>query len=470
MGEPEQDKTVDSSHVEHPARIVYGSETGAARAGTLAALVEYLTCPDKLDASFNRTFFATYTYFTSGTELLQLLLERYDCALPITSHSAQSAVWSDQIKPVIRSRVMIVLNQWLEDFWVWNEPKNPETQKNLLKLQAFAQDSDSSILQQKLLETIQCRLAGVEPRGTKRPLSQPSSIATTSSSSSAPKPILPRKLKPSKPQFLKLDARELARQLTLMESCIFGKVQPGELLHKNWQRKESLTLAPNVRALIQFFNQLSSWVGALVLAESDLKKRTQIIGHFINVAKTCHEIQNYSAVVAILSGLQSAPVYRLGRTWAMVTQRDCDTLEPLQALMSSEQNHRIYRDALRRAIPPCIPFLGLFLKDLIFIEDGNPALTPDERLINFSKYSMLATTIHTVQRFQEAMYCLQPVPELQEYLATELQQPSDLQKMWGRSCELEPRGRWDKNRERDTYTATGGMTTSMVVACMVFDD
>ncbi|KAL4907938.1 hypothetical protein BDW74DRAFT_148268, partial [Aspergillus multicolor] len=469
MGEPEQDKIVDSSHVEHPEKIIHDSENGAIKAGTLAALVEHLTCPDKLDASFNRTFLTTYTYFSSGTELLQLLLERYDYAPAITSPPTESIDWSDQSKSVIQSRVMIVLNQWLEDFWDWNEPKGPETQKNLLRLQAFVHGSEPSLLQQKLLETIQCRLAGIEPRGTKRPLSQPSSIATTSSSSSAPKPILPRKLKPSKLQFLKLDARELARQLTLMESCMFGKVQPNELLHKNWQRKDSLALAPNARALIQFFNQLSSWVGSLVLAESDLKKRTQIIGHFINVAKACHELQNYSAVVSILSGLQCAPVYRLGRTWAMVTQRDCDTLEPLQDLMSSEQNHQIYRNVLRRAMPPCIPFLGLFLKDLIFIEDGNSALTPDERLINFSKYSMLASMIHTVQRFQEAGYCLQPVPELQEYLATELQQSTDLQKMWDKSCELEPRGRWDKNRERDTYTATGGMTTAMVVACMVFD-
>ncbi|KAL4998290.1 ras guanine nucleotide exchange factor domain-containing protein [Aspergillus recurvatus] len=467
MGDPEQDKTADSSHVEYPAGLIY-DDNESIRAGSLAALVEHLTHLNELDA-FNRIFLTTYTYFTSGTELLQLLLERYDCALSVAPDSTETREWSNQGNPLIRLRVMDILNQWLEDFWTWNEPKGPETHGKLLKLQSFAMATESNTAQQKLLETIHCRLMGLEPEGVKRPRSQPSSITTSSSSSTTPKPILPRKLKANKLQFLKIDAREIARQLTLMESCIFGKIQPNELLHKNWQRRESQDVAPNVRALIQFFNQLSGWVGALVLAESDLKKRTQVIGHFINVANACHNLQNYSAVVSILSGLQSAPVYRLGRTWAMVTQRDCDTLEPLQALISSEQNHQTYRDTLRRAVPPCIPFLGLFLKDLIFIEDGNPALTPDERLINFSKYSMLTSTIHTVQRFQGAMYCLQPVLELQEYLATELQRSVDSERKWDRSCELEPRGRWDKNRERDTYTATGGMTTAMVVACMVFD-
>ncbi|KAL4775393.1 ras guanine nucleotide exchange factor domain-containing protein [Aspergillus nidulans var. acristatus] len=468
MGDPEQDKTADSNHVEYPAGLIYDNNESV-RAGSLAALVEHLTHPNKLDASFNRIFLTTYTYFTSGTELVQLLLRRYDCASPVNLNPTEAAERSNQAKPLIRARVLNILSQWLENFWTWNEPKGTETHGNLLKLQSFVTGLESSTQQQRLLETIHCRLVGLEPEGMRRPRSQPSSIATSSSSSAAPKPILPRKLKPNKLQFLKIDAREIARQLTLMESCIFCKVQPNELMHKNWQRRESQDVAPNVRALIQFFNQLSGWVGALVLAESDLKSRTQVIGHFISVANACNDLQNYSAVVSILSGLQSAPVYRLGRTWAMVTQRDCDTLEPLQALISSEQNHQTYRNILRRAVPPCIPFLGLFLKDLVFIEDGNPELTPDERLINFSKYSMLAYTIDTVKRFQEAMYCLQPVPELQEYLATELQRAVDSEKMWDRSCELEPRGRWDRNRERDMYTATGGMTTAMVVACMVFD-
>ena len=83
---------------------------------------------------------------------------------------------------------------------------------------------------------------------------------------------------------------------------------------------------------------------------------------------------------------------------------------------------------------------------------------------------MLASTIHEVQRFKQASYSLIPVPELQEYLATQLQSAGDVCEMWQRSCELEPRGRGDESRSRDTYTATGGMTTSMVVACMVLDD
>lgn len=82
---------------------------------------------------------------------------------------------------------------------------------------------------------------------------------------------------------------------------------------------------------------------------------------------------------------------------------------------------------------------------------------------------MLAASVHEIQRFQEAQYCLHPVPELQEYLASKLQSATGLDEMWDRSCELEPRGRGE-TRPKYSYTPTGGMTTSMVIACMVLDD
>ena len=61
-----------------------------------------------------------------------------------------------------------------------------------------------------------------------------------------------------------------------------------------------------------------------------------------------------------MSGLDSAPIYRLDRTWSQVSERSCNLLEPLRQLMSSTSNFGVYRDALRVAVPPCIPFLGVF--------------------------------------------------------------------------------------------------------------
>lgn len=64
------------------------------------------------------------------------------------------------------------------------------------------------------------------------------------------------------------------------------------------------------------------------------------------------------------------------------------TLEKLQALVSSDGRFRSLRDALHRCDPPCIPYLGMYLTDLSFIEEGTPNFTEDT-LLNFSKMRMV---------------------------------------------------------------------------------
>jgi son of sevenless-like protein len=265
-----------SHDITSPKKLVsqYHGSVEVVRAGTLAALVENLTRHDKLDGSFNRTFFATYKYFTSGAELLELLIDRFDCSPP-TLTAIQTTEWTTQTKPLIRLRVINVLKHWLEHFW--SEPKDIDTDRNLRILQSFAKRATDAIgtsATHQLLTIVQRRLAGLDCHRR-----------SVSSISTAPKPILPRRL--DKLQFLKIDATEIARQLTIMEAHMFGKVQRDEFLNKNWQKKGSPGTperAPNIRALIRYSNQLSNWVGALILAESDVKKRTQVIGHLINVA------------------------------------------------------------------------------------------------------------------------------------------------------------------------------------------
>jgi hypothetical protein len=55
--------------------------------------------------------------------------------------------------------------------------------------------------------------------------------------------------------------------------------------------------------------------------------------------------------------------------------------------VSSDGRFKNLRDAMHKFDPPCIPYLGMYLMDLVFIEESTPDFT-DNNLVNFSKLRM----------------------------------------------------------------------------------
>lgn len=153
-------------------------------------------------------------------------------------------------------------------------------------------------------------------------------------------------------------------------------------------------------------------------------------------------MNNFNTVMSILAGLNSAPVHRLKRTFDLLSTRVHGLLETLRNLMSTTKNFSVYRDALHKASPPLIPFLGFFLTDLTFIEDGNANFVKsDPKLINFSKQAKTAGVIGEIRQYQTVPYQLTPVYELQGFLLGCFSEVLDENEMYDISLQLEPRER-----------------------------
>ena len=88
------------------------------------------------------------------------------------------------------------------------------------------------------------------------------------------------------------------------------------------------------------------------------------------------------------------------------------------------------------------------MTDLTFIEDGIPSLIKRTNLINFAKRAKTAEVIRDIQQYQNVPYPLQPVPELQEYLLTNMQAAGDVNEMYSKSLAVEPREREDEKLGR----------------------
>lgn len=112
-------------------------------------------------------------------------------------------------------------------------------------------------------------------------------------------------------------AKELARQLTLIEYKLFAAINPSECVAQHWMSKKKEELAPNILKMISRFNDVSNWVASEIVKCTELAPRTAVLKMVIEIAERCYELNNFNAVMEIISGLHSSSVFRLKASWSV---------------------------------------------------------------------------------------------------------------------------------------------------------
>lgn len=193
--------------------------------------------------------------------------------------------------------------------------------------------------------------------------------------------------------FFHVAAEDYAKQITIRDFGIFKCITREELLDGAWMQADKTTRAPNIVAFTAVFNDVSFWVGSLVVNAHDMECRAAIISHFITIAQCLYSMGNLHSLFAVLCGLRSSAVYRLTKTWRRVKSKDIDRLSKLQEFMSESENFLCVREFLYTHPRPCIPYLGMFLTDLTFMRSAHHG---DDRETN--------TLIADLLSYQESQY------------------------------------------------------------------
>lgn len=212
-----------------------------------------------------------------------------------------------------------------------------------------------------------------------------------------------------------LEPVEIARQLTIIEYDLYREITAKELLSLSWQKSDSKKRSPNLLKMIHRFNEVNNWAQWQIVSETNVKKRAANIKKMIKVTEELKKLNNFNAVFVFVSALHSASVNRLRKTWEEVPRSSIKQLEEFDTLTSPNGSFMAYREDLHNANPPCIPYLGVYLSDLTFIEEGNQDCL-ENGYINFFKRRMVAEVIKEIQQYQQCPYNLQVVPSIQKYL------------------------------------------------------
>lgn len=259
--------------------------------------------------------------------------------------------------------------------------------------------------------------------------------------------------------FLRLskELEEISSILACIELKLYQTIRPEEFLEKLiWKGAEGEVnpKTKNLFALIDWMNQLGYWLATEICLCYDLKTRIKILTRFIEIAKENARLRCFNSVFAIVSGLSNSSIARLKQTWSGLSKKIQTDFEELEVQCSPQFNYKLYRKIESEATPPFIPFIGMHMRDMFFMNDGNPNKFRNG-LQNFEKLRTLSKSIESVLAFQNKTFIPFPIKEdkLQEYInhinSVEPLQDRHLHKM---SCQCEPpewRKRTNFNRRND---------------------
>ncbi|XP_039730890.1 ras-specific guanine nucleotide-releasing factor 2 isoform X1 [Pteropus medius] len=215
--------------------------------------------------------------------------------------------------------------------------------------------------------------------------------------------------------FETLSAMELAEQITLLDHIIFRSIPYEEFLGQGWMKLDKNERTPYIMKTSQHFNDMSNLVASQIMNYADVSSRANAIEKWVAVADICRCLHNYNGVLEITSALNRSAIYRLKKTWAKVSKQTKALMDKLQKTVSSEGRFKNLRETLKNCNPPAVPYLGMYLTDLAFIEEGTPNFT-EEGLVNFSKMRMISHIVREIRQFQQTSYRIDHQPKVTQYL------------------------------------------------------
>ncbi|KAM6965671.1 ras-specific guanine nucleotide-releasing factor 2 isoform 2-T2 [Aplochiton taeniatus] len=215
--------------------------------------------------------------------------------------------------------------------------------------------------------------------------------------------------------FESLSAMELAEQITLLDHIVFRSIPYEEFLGQGWMKLDKNERTPFIMKTSQHFNDMSNLVASQIMTHTDVGSRANSIEKWVAVADICRCLNNYNGVLEITSALNRSAIYRLKKTWAKISKQSKALMDKLQKTVSSEGRFKNLRETLKNCNPPSVPYLGMYLTDLAFIEEGTPNFT-EEGLVNFSKMRMISHIIREIRQFQQSPYRIEHQPKVTQYL------------------------------------------------------
>eukprot|EP00045_Choanoeca_perplexa_P013997 m.161402 g.161402 ORF g.161402 m.161402 type:complete len:1078 (-) comp16529_c0_seq1:29-3262(-) len=172
-------------------------------------------------------------------------------------------------------------------------------------------------------------------------------------------------------------AANIAQQLTILDWDLTAGINVDQLRQ---EVKSDHSSSSQLQAAIKHGNRIRLWGVESILAAPTPSSRAEVMVRLLKVCEQLQLLGNYNTLLSLFGALNHAAVGRLKKTFASLSKSANKLRASLDDLLTPADNHENYRKALLQAQnngEPAMPYLGLYLKDLMAVHNSYKTSDPD---------------------------------------------------------------------------------------------
>ncbi len=156
-------------------------------------------------------------------------------------------------------------------------------------------------------------------------------------------------------------------------------IKPTDLYNLAWSKPKTAS-STNVVNFIGEFNVISNMVQMDILNKPTVSQQEELARFYLKVADYSYQKGDFNTLMAIASAFNNANLYNLAHIKAMPERDEFFKRQEIINIIDRSKNYAKHREAVKieqSKGKTIIPYVGIYLTDLTFIEEGNPSSRKD---------------------------------------------------------------------------------------------
>ena len=196
---------------------------------------------------------------------------------------------------------------------------------------------------------------------------------------------------------------DIANKLSQVSKSLLNKICPRELYKGIYLKKDKEKTSPNIVKCINNFNKLTSFIIEDIISYSTPKLRARAYEKWVVICDYCKTNKNYNDCIAIFSALNNFIITGLNLTLKEIKSKIKKLFENISIFCTVEGNYKNIRNDMNLCEEKgeyFIPYLGMLLRDINFLEESSQYLN-EKGCINMNKIEKISSLLEKYFRYKK---------------------------------------------------------------------